>query len=133
VQTRVKLSIFGDNFARASQSAAHRVYVDGFAGGGKGVDPTTGEEYDGSAALALAVDPPFTDVFLVEQDDGRVSLLDELAARHPRAQVFPGDVNVEVPKLLRYVNPKAPTLAFLDPEGTQLHWKVSPLRGSIGR
>ena len=109
---------------RASKRAPDRVYIDGFAGGGKGVDPTAGEEYDGSAALAFAVDPPFTGVFLIEQDEGRVGLLRELAAQHPSAQVLPGDVNVEVPKLLRYVNPKAPTLAFLDPEGTQLHWKT---------
>jgi three-Cys-motif partner protein len=115
------------NFARASRGAADRVDIDGFAGGGTGVDPTTGEEYDGSAALALGVEPPFTDVFLVEQDEGRVALLRELAARHPRAQVFPGDVSVEVPDLLRRVNPKAPTLAFLDPEGTQLHWETLEL------
>jgi three-Cys-motif partner protein len=31
-------------------------------------------------------------------------------------------VNIEIPKLLANVNPRAPTLAFLDPEGTQLHW-----------
>jgi three-Cys-motif partner protein len=78
VQTRVKLSIFGDyvrGFARASMSARDRVYIDGFAGGAKGIDPTTREQYDGSAALALNAEPPFTQVLLVEQDEGRAAVL----------------------------------------------------------
>jgi three-Cys-motif partner protein len=124
-QTRVKLSIFGDylrKFAGASRKAPDRFYIDGFAGGGKGIDPTTGEEYDGSAALALSVEPPFTRVILVEKDTGRAGQLGELAARHGGVQVYPGDVNVEIPKVLATLNPKAPTFAFLDPEGTQLQW-----------
>jgi len=91
MQTRVKLSIFGDyvrNFARASKRAPDRIYIDGFAGGARGIDPTTGEEYDGSAALALDVDPSFTEVLLVEQDEGRVGLLQELSGSHPSARVF---------------------------------------------
>jgi three-Cys-motif partner protein len=130
MQTRVKLSIFGDyvrNFVRASKRAPDRIYIDGFAGGARGIDPTTGDEYDGSAALALAVDPPFTEVFLVEQDEGRVGVLQKLSGSHPSVRVFPGDVNVEMPKLLAGVNRRAPTLAFLDPEGTQLHWKTLEL------
>jgi three-Cys-motif partner protein len=65
----VKLSIFGNylrQFARASQKAPDRFYIDGFAGGGKGIDPTTGDEYEGSAELALSVEPSFTRVILVE-------------------------------------------------------------------
>jgi len=88
MQTRVKLSIFEDyvrNFARASKRAPDRIYIDGFAGGARGIDPTTGEEYDGSAALALDVDPSFTEVLLVEQDEGRVGLLQECPA-HIRAR-----------------------------------------------
>lgn len=130
VQTRVKLSIFEDyvrGFARASQSARDRVYIDGFAAGGKGIDLTTGEEYDGSAALALGVEPQFTSVLLVEQDEGRAAMLRNLTVTHVGAYVFHGDVNVEIPKLLACVNRKAPTLAFLDPQGTQLHWRTLEL------
>ena len=126
-QTRVKLSIFGGHvraFAVASGAAPHRTYIDGFAGGGKGIDPTTGEEYDGSAALALAAEPPFTRIVLIEKDEARAEMLRALVAGRRGATVHAGDVNVEIPKVLAGLNPHAPTLAFLDPEGTQLHWST---------
>src|SRR5205807_1977026 len=71
-QTRVKLSICADyfqQFTRASQSARDRIYIDGFASSGKGIDPRTGTEYEGSALLCLDVDPPFTECYLVERDE----------------------------------------------------------------
>jgi three-Cys-motif partner protein len=121
----VKLSICADyfqQFTRASQTARDRIYIDGFASSGKGFDPRTGETYTGSAPLSLGVDPPFTACHLIEMDEGRVSALREMTARHPQAHVHHGDANVEIPRILATLNPKAPTLAFLDPEGTQLHW-----------
>jgi hypothetical protein len=60
-QTRVKLAIVGDHlkgFARASQRARDRIYIDGLAASGTGIDPRTGETYDGSAKLCFQVDPP---------------------------------------------------------------------------
>lgn len=124
-QTRTKLSIVGDyfpGFTRACASAPDRIYIDAFAGCGRGHDPRTGELYDGSAALSLGVEPPFTEVYLVEQDERRVRELELLAASPPKAQVRHGDANVVIPELLKTLNRHAPTLAFLDPEGTELHW-----------
>jgi three-Cys-motif partner protein len=126
-QTRVKLSICADYFQRftqASQSARDRIYIDGFASSGKGADPRTGAEYSGSAALCLEVDPPFTECYLIEKNEIRARALAESAAAHPHAQVIPGDANIEIPRLLARLNPKAPTLAFLDPQGTELHWST---------
>lgn len=126
-QTRVKLGIVGDylhGFARAAQSAPDRIYIDGFAASGRGIDPRTGEEYDGSAALALEVDPPFTELYLVEQDPARATELEQLAVRHQGAHVINDDVNVAIPQLLPRLKPRAPTFAFLDPEGTELHWQT---------
>lgn len=60
-QTRVKLGIVGDylkRFARASQRARDRIYIDGLAGSGTGIDPRTGQLYDGSARRCLDVEPP---------------------------------------------------------------------------
>jgi three-Cys-motif partner protein len=124
-QTRTKLSIVGDYlpaFTRASSSAPARVYIDAFAGAGRGVDKRSGLEYDGSAALALTVEPPFTQVFLIEQDELRAESLEWLALDHPNARVVCGDANAKIPELLSGLNTHAPTLAFLDPEGTELHW-----------
>ena len=99
-QTRVKLSICADyfqQFTRASQRARDRIYIDGFASSGKGADPRTGAEYSGSAALCLEVDPPFTECYLVEQNEARSAALAASAAAHPHARVINGDANVEIP------------------------------------
>lgn len=126
-QTRTKLSIVSDYlpaFTKACISAQDRIYVDAFAGSGQGIDPRSGERYDGSAALSVKVSPPFTEVHLVEADPGRAAQLEQLAAGHRRATVHHGDANEQIPKLLRSLNKDAPTLAFLDPDGTQLHWRT---------
>jgi three-Cys-motif partner protein len=126
----VKLGIVGDHlrgFARAASSAPDRIYLDGFAGCGSGIDPRTGEIYDGSAALCLNVEPPFTEIFLVEEVPSRVAELEQLAAGHRGAHVINEDANVAIPRLLEKMNPRAPTFAFLDPEGTELEWRTVEL------
>jgi three-Cys-motif partner protein len=123
----VKLSICADYFQRftqASQSARDRIYIDGFAASGMGIDHRTRKEYPGSARLSLEVDPPFTECYFVERDEARAAHLQELVESYPHARVRPGDANVEIPKILAGINPKAPMLAFLDPQGTELHWST---------
>jgi three-Cys-motif partner protein len=123
----VKLAICADyfqQFTRASQSARDRLYIDGFASSGMGFDPRTGETYSGSALLCLDVDPPFTACHLIEKDEGRAAALRETTDQYPHAHVWQADANVEIPRILATLNPKAPTLAFLDPDGTQLHWNT---------
>lgn len=124
-QTRTKLSIVADYlpaFTRASSKARDRIYIDAFAGCGRGIDPHSGQLYEGSAALSLNVQPPFTELYLIERDAARSDELKKIAAAHPRAVVLTGDANVVIPRLLETLNRDAPTLAFLDPEGTELHW-----------
>jgi three-Cys-motif partner protein len=126
-QTRVKLSIVGDYFKRfalASQSARDRIYIDGLAASGAGIDPRTGTTYEGSANLCFAAEPPFTEVYLIEKDPARAEKLARIAAEHPGARAICGDVNEEIPRLLASLNPKAPTLAFLDAQGTELGWET---------
>lgn len=124
-QTRTKLSIVEDYFpafTTVSSKAPDRIYIDGYAGSGLCSDPRTGHLYDGSAALSLKVKPPFTEIHLIEKDSARAAELKLLAARHPNATVLADDANNAIPRLLRRLNRHAPTLAFLDPEGTELHW-----------
>lgn len=54
--TRVKLGMLGEylgGFATASKGQAERVYLDAFAGEGSGLDRLTGEQFPGSARIAL--------------------------------------------------------------------------------
>jgi three-Cys-motif partner protein len=124
-QSRVKLGILADylkQFAKASAKSYHRYYIDGFAGCGQGIDPSTGEQYDGSARLCFDVEPPFTRCFLIENDPARAATLGDLADVYRNARVIPGDVNARIEEALAEIEPQAATFAFLDPEGTQLHW-----------
>jgi three-Cys-motif partner protein len=124
-QTRTKLSIVRDYlpaFTAVTSKARDRIYLDAFAGSGRGLDPRTGDEYDGSAALSLKVEPRFTEVHFVEKDAARAAELRTLAAAHPNAHVLVEDANIAIPRLIETLNRHAPTLAFLDPEGTELHW-----------
>lgn len=124
-QTRTKLSIVEDYFpafTAVCSKAPHRIYIDGYAGSGRGSDPRTGDLYDGSAALSLKVKPSFTEIYLVEKDAARAAELELLAAKHANASVLADDANIAIPRLLETLNRHAPTLAFLDPEGTELHW-----------
>jgi three-Cys-motif partner protein len=92
-QTRVKLGIVGDylkRFARASSSAPDRIYIDGLAGSGTGIDPRTGETYDGSARLPFDVEPPFTEVYLIEMDKARAAELEKIADEHKGAKAICG-------------------------------------------
>lgn len=126
-QTRVKLAILGDylkQFVRASQTSWHRYYIDGFAGCGQGIDAATRETYDGSARLCFDVDPPFTRCFLIENDPSRAERLRDLANVHSNARVIEGDVNEKIMEALSEIEPQAATIAFLDPEGTELHWRT---------
>src|SRR6476646_1621441 len=75
-QTLVKLGVLDgyiQAFARASSSAVDRIYIDGLAGSGEGIDKATGEVYDGSAKRCFTVTPPFTRCILVEQNPTRAS------------------------------------------------------------
>lgn len=126
-QTQVKLAIVGDylkQFALVSQRAPDRIYIDGLAASGTGIDPTTGKTYHGSASLCFQVEPPFTEVYLVEKVPRLAAELENIAAGHPEATVIKEDVNVAIPRLLATMNRRAPTFAFLDPEGTELHWST---------
>ena len=62
--TQAKLQILArylQAFATASKGVSERVYLDAFAGEGLGIDRLTGEEFKGSARIALDVaDPAFT-------------------------------------------------------------------------
>ncbi len=127
-----KISIFSDyiqTFATAAQSAPNRVYIDAFAGDTINVLSTTGEQFPGSAEIALDVSPPFTYVALFEMRRKRAEQLRALQAARPgrNIEVFEGDCNVLMHDALARSSPKAATFAFLDPDGMELDWRTVQL------
>lgn len=97
--TRNKLEILAGYlpaFNRASAGkSSERLYIDLMAGSPVNVDKATGEEFDGSARLALSSEPPFTRLAFCEMPKVAAALESDLRARYPGRHftVYPGDAN----------------------------------------
>jgi three-Cys-motif partner protein len=130
--TRAKLEILDKYlraFARASKGASERIYLDAFAGEGRGIDRLTGEEFQGLARIALEVeDPPFTKLRYFELPPHAAGLERRLHEEYPDRDVvvYPGDCNEAITEVLADLKDFkwAPTFAFLDPDGMELAWST---------
>ena len=132
--TQLKLAILNDYlpaFLRASSGrASESVYLDAFAGEGLGIDRLTGEEFNGSARIALETgsNAGFTRLRYFEQAGKANELQDRLTADYPGRdiKVYGGDCNTEIPKALADLRDLrwAPTFAFIDPDGMELAWQT---------
>ncbi|HEU5002589.1 MAG TPA: three-Cys-motif partner protein TcmP [Actinomycetota bacterium] len=128
--TQAKLQIlerYLKAFATASKGADERVYLDAFAGEGFGIDRVTGEQFQGSARIALNVaDPAFTRLRYFELPERAKALQDQLQQEYPGRdiRVYGGDCNEAIPLALSDLKDVrwAPTFAFLDPDGMALRW-----------
>jgi three-Cys-motif partner protein len=124
-----KISIFRDYveaFVRASSNAFNRVYIDAFAGDTENVLRVTGERFPGSAEIALAVEPPFTHVALFELPH-KAKPLRNLQAKYGsgrEVRVYEGNCNELMIAALRGLPIKAPTFAFIDPDGMEVEWRT---------
>lgn len=100
--TEAKLKLLADYldaFTTASKALSERIYLDLFAGEGRGVSRTTGEVFDSSPRIALEVsDPPFTHLRLFELEAPARRLQAELERDYPGRpfEVIPGDCNQTV-------------------------------------
>jgi three-Cys-motif partner protein len=135
--TRAKLKILNDYlpaFLQASSGRASEfVYLDAFAGEGRGIDRLTGEEFHGSARIALEAQSPnraaqFTRLRYFEQANKAAELEAGFRSEYPArdVRVYGGDCNVEIPKALKDLQALrwAPTFAFIDPDGMEFHWET---------
>jgi three-Cys-motif partner protein len=131
--TELKLGILGqylDEFTTASKRVDSRVFLDAFAGQGRGRSRTTGDVFEGSARIALnVIDPEFTHLRYFERDPTNARLLRQaLETEYPGRdiKVFEGDCNDRIPEALAELRSVswAPTFAFLDPDGIQLRWST---------
>lgn len=130
--TRGKLDVlrrYLDAFTTASKSTSERIYLDAFAGDPDNKDRLTGDTIEGSARIALSIDnPPFTHIRLFEKEAKAKKLESALRADFPsrNLKVYGGDCNEQLPEALnelRGVN-RAPTFAFVDPNGKEAKWKT---------
>ncbi|SRX96061.1 hypothetical protein MSP7336_04336 [Mycobacterium shimoidei] len=128
--TRNKLQILADylpRFNSASQRSEQRIYLDLMAGEPDNVEKHTGEKFDGSPTVALKSDPGFTTLRFGELGTKADKLSAALAERFPgdnRYRVVKGDCNETIDEVLRELQPLnwAPTFAFLDQQGAEIHW-----------
>jgi len=110
------------------------LYIDGFAGAGHHVSKTTGEVIPGSPAIALRIQPPFSEYHLVDLDSGRVAELRQFAQGRPEVEVYEGDCNRV---LLDKVFPRCRRedyhrgLCLLDPYSLNVNWQVLATAGRM--
>ncbi|MGH7815271.1 MAG: three-Cys-motif partner protein TcmP [Candidatus Binataceae bacterium] len=98
------------------------VYIDLLAGQGRGIDPDTKQEFDGSPLIALSIQPKFDHLFLADDDPKKIEVL---KARIPpadrtRVTVSPGDCNKVVDQVIAAIHGGTLGLAFMDPEGFEV-------------
>jgi three-Cys-motif partner protein len=118
------LDCYVRGFARACASAGGWYGLDLFAGAGLCYSLTRQTETPGSPLILLqAGSPKATQVLVNEQDATlRLALRDRCEPYGARAEIFGADANAVVHRMLSRVRVKAPAFAFLDPEGSELHW-----------
>ena len=113
-----------------SMRQKHRVrnFIDLLSGPGKNTVRGTRKVVLGSPLLALTTRYVFTNYYFVDADRQNTEALRQRCNASPysnRVRIWTGDCNVlvdEIVSSLRRDEPRALNLAFLDPEGLELHW-----------
>lgn len=130
--SQVKLEIVRD-YAKAystilaKQPRIQHVYIDAFAGAGVHQLKATGELVPGSPLNALAVEPPFRELHLIDLDGAKVANLRQLVGARQDVFIYEGNCNQV---LLDEIFPKVRWedyrrgLCLLDPYGLSLDWRV---------
>jgi three-Cys-motif partner protein len=112
-----------------------RHYIDLFAGAGKCLVREARTVCLGSPLLALTTPHPFTDYFFVDQNPDNIAILQQRCNVSPlcdHVQYFVGDSNLVVQEIVDHILAvdrehipgkwSSLNLAFLDPDGLELHW-----------
>lgn len=118
------LESYAQAFAKACTTARGWYGLDLFAGTGMNYSTTRNAEMRGSPLILLDASPPEAiQVLLSEFDKGTLRALEARCEPYgDRARIYHGDANELVHEMLAQVPVKAPAFAFLDPEGSELHW-----------
>ena len=95
-------SAYSQILARQPAIKAH-IYIDAFAGAGTHISKSTGEAVAGSPLNAIGIQPPFSELHLIDTDGTRTAELARLSRGDSRVHVHKGDCNKV---LLRDVFPR---------------------------
>jgi len=113
----------------ATTRALERIYIDAFAGPGLNRLRGKSRTIDGSPLIALDArarnGTKFDRLFFIERDPAvAAELRDVLNTRDKtqRASVIEGDVNKELPELIKTLPLQSPTFVFVDPDGIEPRW-----------
>jgi three-Cys-motif partner protein len=110
------------------------IYVDAFAGAGQHISRRTGEFIAGSPLNALLVEPPFSEIHLIDLDGTRADQLRDAIGSRNEVFVYQGDANQV---LLEQVFPRCRyeefhrALCLLDPYALSVDWKVIHTAGKM--
>lgn len=126
------LRLYLPGYLQATTDTLDRIYIDGFAGPGQNRLRRSGDLIDGSPIIALdarAMDTParFTKLYFIERDPQSVTELRQLVEARggdERVVIVEGDVNVELPRIVRNHHPRAPMFVLLDTEGIEPRWST---------
>jgi three-Cys-motif partner protein len=120
----------------AKHGAIRRVaYIDAFAGAGTHISKTTRKHVRGSPAIALDIEPPFTEFHFIDLNHSRIKALEKLASHRSDVHIYHEDCNHV---LLENVFPRcqyedyARALCLLDPYKLAVDWKVLATAGDMG-
>ena len=120
------------NQPSSSSKKFKRIYIDAFAGSGRcdiKINGTTIQE-EGSASIALSIEPAFNDYYLFDIDSNFIDELHLLKQSHQDKNIVirQGDGNKLIPELIRSINWKeSRAVMFLDPYALELDWQVLEL------
>lgn len=115
-----------------------RIYIDAFAGSGAfsfddtisapllGIDENEAVRvHEGSARRAMAIEPPFTQLFFIDKKPANIRALQALGAEDQRVSVIHGDANVEVERIITKIDWRSTRgVIFLDPFGNSVGWET---------
>ncbi len=120
-------------------------YIDLFAGPGKGQVQESGEIVLGSPLMAITQQRRFDRYFFTDLDLASMDALEKrysVCPQNAAVHIFRGDANIQVRQIQqdimridRYIPGvwSSLNLAFLDPEGLELHWKTVETLAKIDR
>jgi len=137
--TELKLHIIKDYAIEYAKILSKQPYIkysfiDGFAGAGKHISKTTGEEIDGSPTVVLKIQPPFSHYHFIDLDGNRADMLKQLASGRSDVTIYQGDCNKVI---LEKVFPKCHysdyrrALCLLDPYKLDPNWEVVETAGKM--
>ena len=138
--TRGKLGILSkylDAFTTAGKNKSKEfIYLDLFAGQTENIERLSEEEFAGSTKIALEIEnPPFTRLRFFEKEHFE-ELAESLSTYKDRNfKVVPGDCNENISEVLEGLSGcnRAPTFAFIDPNGPDCHWSTLEALARFGK